>query len=71
VVICYMERGANDLYIVLLMPLPLHCRLLPKLPSYSLILDSDLIIKNFQGLILALNNIVHLCSMHWPTTRSE
>ena len=34
----------------------------PKL-YHPIILDSD-IMKNFKGLILALNNIVQLCSMH-------
>jgi len=30
---------------------------------HPIILDSDLM-KNFQGLTLALNDIVHLCSTH-------
>jgi len=36
---------------------------------HPIILDSDLM-KNVKGLILALNNIVHLCSMHWATSRT-
>ena len=37
---------------------------------HPIILDSNLM-KNFQGLILALNDIVHLCSTHWATIRTD
>jgi len=37
---------------------------------HPIILDSDLM-KNFQDVILALNDTVHLCSTHWATIRTE
>ena len=52
-------QTSQGLYIRLLLPESKS----PKVTIPPIILDSDLM-KNFQGLTLALNDIVHLCSTH-------